>query len=193
VAGMYNTNFKAVMVVFLGLLFILPVTAFPAESVSVTVTLKIEPFQQLILESENQAVTVSEGNDGAVSEVELDDVGKRQIELKPAISAGVRSTLGWKLLAHTENSYVTGSDGRDFSAGPEVGLKIPDPPESVETAGGGFGGSWLPISRSRKKIASGGPGFYEPFEIYYRLTFPEASVDNVDGAGVDVVYTMMEL
>jgi hypothetical protein len=190
---MKNLNYRLALVVFLGLFLTFSATALSVESVTVTVTLKIEPFQQLILESENRAVNVSKGNDSAVSEVELDDVGKREIELKPAVSAGVKSTLGWKLLAHTENSYVTDSNGRSFSAGPNLDLKIPNPPQSVDTPGSSFGGSWVPISQSRKKIASGGPGFYEPFEIYYRLTFPEANVNNIDGAGVDVVYTMMEL
>ena len=186
-------TYKLCLALFLGFMLSFSSAALAMDSVSVTVTLKIEPFQQLILKSENSAVTVSEGNDEGISKVRLDEVNDDQVRLEPAISAGVKSTLGWELLAHTENSYVADGNGKNYSSGPGLDLKIPNPPGSVEVGGSRVGGSWISVGREKQSIASGGPGFYEPFDIHYKLDFSEAALSSVKGAGVDVVYTMMEL
>lgn len=186
-------TYRLCLVLLLGILLSFSSAALAMDSVSVTITLKIEPFQQLILKSENSAVSVSEGNDEGISKVRLDEVNDDEVKLEPAISAGIKSTLGWELLAHTENSYVADENGKNYSEGPGLDLKIPNPPGSVVVDASGVGGSWVSVGRDKENIASGGPGFYEPFDIHYKLDFSDADLSSVEGAGVDVVYTMMEL
>ena len=180
------------LVVLFGLILSLPASAFAMDSVSITVTIRIEPFQQLTLRSKNGAVTVEGGNEEVTSKVRLDEVNRSEVKLEPAVSAGVESNVDWRLLARTEDAYVSANGTSNYSSGPELSLKIPESPPSVNPSGG-IGTSYVPIGGTQEEIATGGPGTTESFDIYYRLGFQDFNTEEVDGAGVDVVYTMMEL
>lgn len=189
---MRKRNFKFGLVLVIVSLLSFSTMVLAMDSVTVTVTIRIEPFQQLTLKSENSAVTVEGGNNEVTSKVQLDEVDGSEVTLEPAVSAGVKSNVDWRLLAHTEEAYVASNGDKNYSSGPGLELKIPDPPGSVSPAGS-IGTSYVPIGENNEEIATGEPGFSESFEIYYKLGFQDFTTDKVDGAGVDIVYTMMEV
>lgn len=183
-----NRNLGLILVLSLVIVFSTFSVSFGSRQVSITVTINIEPFQQLTLESKDDAVSVSGSGEEAVSSVELDSVDSSTVELNPAVAATVRSNVNWKLLAHTEDSYVVENDTKDFSSGPSLDLKIPNEPNGVEGKT-----SWFRVGSDSSVIAQGSPGSYGPFDVFYELGFNGQDEDDIDGAGVDVVYTMMEL
>lgn len=178
--------------VLVGLILFLSASAFAMDSVSITVTIRIEPFQQLTMRPKDDVVTVEGGNEKVTSKVRLEKVNRSEVKLEPAVSAGVESNVGWRLLAHTEDPYVMNNGTSNYSSGPELSLKIPESPSSVNPSGGSRA-SYVPIGSTQKEIATGGAGTNESFDIYYKLGFQGFDTDEVDGAGVNVVYTMMEL
>jgi hypothetical protein len=122
--------------------------------------------------------------------VELNKVNSRTITLESALAATVRSNVEWRVLTHTENSYVVENGSQKFSSGPDLSLGIPDLPAGAKRD---YPGNWMEVGSRPEGIVTGNAGSYGPFDISYRLDFENEPVSELTGAGVDVVYTMMEL
>ena len=187
-----DSSVKLFSLVFLSfsLITILPVLSQAGDSATITVTIRIEPFQQLKLESNHSLVNVAEKSGNPVSKIELNQVDSNEITLESALKATVKSNVDWKLLAHTENDYVIKNGDRIFSTGPSLSLQLSTLPNDVQKA---YSGNWLDIDQGSEGVAMGQPGTHGPLDISYKLEFNNHSVAELTGAGVDVVYTMMEL
>ena len=176
----------------LALIMVLPFSllAFGDRSVTITVTINIEPFQQLQLSSQNEAIDVVRDGSRGVSRVEINEVNSSVVTLDPAVSAKVKSNVGWRILAHAEDGYINGDVG--VSGGPRVELGVGKAPPAVNKS---YAGSWVDIGKasSGTGLVEGPHGTHGPFDVAYRLDFGEADPTNIEGAGVDVVYTMMQL
>ena len=181
---------RLVLIIFFCVSLLPGATAFTAETVTITVTITIEPFQQLKLESKDPRISVLEKAGNPVSRVELNKVNSRSITLESALAATVKSNVEWRVLTHKENSYVIENGSQNFSSGPELSLGIPNLPNGANRD---YSGNWAEIGTRPEGIATGNAGSYGPFDISYRLDFENQPVSELTGAGVDVVYTMMEL
>lgn len=187
-----DSSVKLFFLVFLSfsLITLFPVLSLAGDSATITVTIKIEPFQQLKLETNHSLVDVTEEGGNPVSKIELNKVDSNEITLESALKATVKSNVDWKLLAHTENDYVIKNGDRTFSSGPSLSLQLSALPNGVQSA---YSGNWLDVDGGSKGVATGQPGTRGPLDISYKLEFNNHSVAELTGAGVDVVYTMMKL
>jgi len=184
----FSENF-AVFLIFALILVFTTVSSMGSENLTISTTLTIDSFQQVILESADESVTVSNDKESSTAKVELDQINSDTVLIKPATRVTVKSNVKWKLLAHIENFYVLKDGIKTYSSKPDVKIQN----SSIANGDVDLSSNWKPLGNHPKTIAKGSYGTFGPFETSYKINFRSSTSDETDGAGVDVVYTMMKL